>query len=75
MPSLTSIALLGTLALLTSTAQSQMRGGGGGGMRGGGGGGMRSGGGGIHMSAPAPRVSSGRPMPSGPIGQGFRARL
>lgn len=61
---LASVALLGTLALLTSAAQSQMRGGGGG---------MRSGGGGgAHVSAPAPRVSSGRPMSSGPVGQGFR---
>ncbi len=66
MRSLASIAVLGTLALLTPAAQSQMRGGGGGGgMRGGGGGG------GVHMSAPAARVSSGRPMSSGPVG-GFR---
>jgi hypothetical protein len=85
---LASIALLGTLTLLTSSAQSQVRGGGGmrsgggGGMRSGGGGGMRSGGGGgmrigggggVRVGGPAPRVSAGRPMPSGPVGQGFRA--
>ena len=63
---LASVTLLSTLALLTSAAQAQMRGGGGGGMHGGGG--MR--GGGVQMSAP--RVSSGRPISSGPIGQGFR---
>jgi hypothetical protein len=59
---LPSIALLGTLILIASAAQSQVRGGGGG-MRGGGGG-MR-GGGGIHMSSPAPHVSAGRPVGSG----------
>jgi hypothetical protein len=60
---LSSIALLGTLILIVSAAQSQVRGGGGGGMRGGGGG-MR-GGGGIRMSSPAPHVSAGRPVGSG----------
>jgi hypothetical protein len=60
---LPSIALLGTLILIVSAAQSQVRGGGGGGMRGGGGG-MR-GGGGIRMSSPAPHISAGRPVGSG----------
>jgi hypothetical protein len=53
---LPSIALLGTLILIVSAAQSQVRGGGGGGMRGGGG---------IRMSSPAPHVSAGRPVGSG----------
>jgi hypothetical protein len=53
---LSSIALLGTLILIVSAAQSQVRGGGGGGMRGGGG---------IRMSSPAPHVSAGRPVGSG----------
>jgi hypothetical protein len=56
---LASITLLGTLRLVASAAQSQVRGGGG--MRGGG---MRSGGG-FRGPSPAPRVSGGRPMPSG----------
>lgn len=64
MRSLASIALLGTLALLTSNAQSQMRGGGGG-MRSSGGGG-----GGARMSSPSPHISAGRPISSGP---GFRS--
>jgi hypothetical protein len=50
------IVLLGTLILIVSAAQSQVRGGGGGGMRGGGG---------IRMSSPAPHVSAGRPVGSG----------
>jgi hypothetical protein len=70
---LPSIALLGTLILIASAAQSQVRGGGGGGMRGGGGGGMR-GGGGIRMSSPAPHVSAGRPVGSGfSSGPAFRS--
>jgi hypothetical protein len=50
------IVLLGTLILIVSAAQSQVRGGGGGGMRGGGG---------IRMSSPAHHVSAGRPVGSG----------
>ena len=63
---LPSFALLGTLILIASAAQSQVRGGGGGG-------GMR-GGGGIRMSSPAPHVSAGRPVGSGfSSGPAFRS--
>jgi len=62
---LPSFALLGTLILIASAAQSQVRGGGGGGMRGGGG---------IRMSSPAPHVSAGRPVGSGfSSGPAFRS--
>ena len=56
---LASIALLGSLALLTFNAQAQMRGGGGG---------MRSSGnsGGVRGSNSAPRMSSGRSMSPSP---------
>jgi hypothetical protein len=75
---LASIALLGTLALLTSNAQSQMRGGGGGGgMRSGGGGGVSA----PRSAAPAGRVSSGPSFRSAPSarpsfarGSSFRAQ-
>jgi hypothetical protein len=65
---LASITLLGSLALLTSNAQAQMR-------AGGSGGGMRSGGnsGGARMSSPAPRISSGRSMSPSPAFRGSPA--